>query len=234
METTRTALITGGTRGFGFALASSLVADGWRVVIDGRDRHTLDAALELLGPAATGVAGDVTDPAHRRTLVSAAQAGGRLDVLVNNASTLGPTPLPPLRALGPASLAELFAVNVIAPLGLVQLALPLLRASSGTIVSVTSDAAIEAYDGWGGYGASKAALEQLTAVLAAEEPGLSVWSFDPGDMRTEMHQDAFPAEDIGDRPLPEEVAVPALRRLLWDRPPSGRYRAADVVAGADR
>jgi NAD(P)-dependent dehydrogenase (short-subunit alcohol dehydrogenase family) len=228
-----TAIITGGSRGFGLALATDLVRDGWNVVIDGRDADAVHAAAHRLGPNAIPVPGDVTDAAHREALVAAAWELGRLDLLVNNASELGPSPLPTLRRLPLDVLEHLYRVNVIAPLGLVQEALPLLEGRDGAIVDVTSDAAVEAYDGWGGYGSSKAALDQLSAVLGVEEAGVRVWSFDPGDMRTQMHQDAFPGEDISDRPEPASV-VPALRRLLADRPPSGRYRASDLLAETHR
>jgi NAD(P)-dependent dehydrogenase (short-subunit alcohol dehydrogenase family) len=174
------------------------------------------------------IAGDIADPAHREALVAAAASLGSLDLLVNNASTLGPSPLPVLRNYPLADFEQVYRVNVVAPLALVQRALPLLHASNGTIVAVTSDAAVEGYEGWGAYGSSKAALEQLHNVLAAEQPTLRVYRFDPGDMRTEMHQQAFPGEDISDRPEPETM-VPALRRLLHDAPPSGRYRAADLL-----
>ena len=216
----QTAIITGGTRGFGRALAESLAADGWRVIVDGRT--PVDVAGAIVVP------GDVTDAVHRAALVEA--AGRRLDLLVNNASTLGPSPLPRLADLPVDAIGEVFRTNAGAPLALIQQALPLLRATPGAaVVNVTSDAAVEAYEGWGIYGASKAALEQLSSVLAVEEPGVRVWTFDPGDMRTQMHQDAFPGEDIGDRPLPEDVAVPAFRRLLEERPPSGRVRATSLV-----
>jgi NAD(P)-dependent dehydrogenase (short-subunit alcohol dehydrogenase family) len=172
----------------------------------------------------------VADADHRRALIEAARSLGGLDLLVNNASVLGPSPLPPLSAYPLEALGQVYDVNVVAPLGLIQLALPLLNASShGRILNITSDAATEAYEGWGGYGSSKAALEQLSNVLAAECSRLTIWWFDPGDMRTQMHQEAFPGEDISDRPEPES-AVPALLRLLDERPPSGRYRAADLTA----
>jgi NAD(P)-dependent dehydrogenase (short-subunit alcohol dehydrogenase family) len=174
------------------------------------------------------VPGDVTDAAHRIDLINAARSLGGLDLLVNNASTLGPSPLPHLADLPVDAIGEVFRTNAGAPLALIQLALPLLRSSGGAVVNVTSDAAVEAYEGWGIYGASKAALDQLSHVLGAEEPLVRVWSFDPGDMRTQMHQDAFPGEDISDRPEPTTV-VPALRRLLADRPASGRVRAADLA-----
>jgi len=222
------AIITGGSRGLGAALAEALVARGWTVVIDGRDAAAVEATAARLGPRAVAVPGDVTDAAHRAALVAVAEEHGRLDLLVNNASTLGPSPLPRLRDLPSGALGATFATNVEAPLALVQLALPLLARSGGALVNVTSDAAVEAYPGWGAYGSSKAALEQLSNVLAAEEPGVRVWWVDPGDLRTQMHQEAFPGEDISDRPDPATV-VPAFVRLLAERPPSGRVRAADLV-----
>jgi NAD(P)-dependent dehydrogenase (short-subunit alcohol dehydrogenase family) len=222
-----TAIITGGSRGLGLALARDLARDGWTVIVDARDEAALRAATA--GTTIGAVPGDVTDAAHRAALVAAAADTGRLDLLVNNASVLGPSPLPPLRDLTVDDLAEIHRVNVAAPLALVQEALPQLRASGGAVVNVTSDAAVEAYEGWGGYGSSKAALEQLSNVLAAEEPEVRVWWVDPGDMRTQMHQDAFPGEDISDRPEPESV-VPAFRRLLAESPPSGRVRASDLLA----
>lgn len=201
------------------------------MLIDGRGAAAVHAAAGRLGPSVHPLPGDVTDPRHREALVAAAWQLGGLDLLVNNASALGPSPLPTLRHHPLDGLEEVFRANVVAPLGLIQDALPLLATHRGTIVNVTSDAAVEAYGGWGGYGASKAALEQLSNVLAVEEPDVRVWWFDPGDMRTQMHQDAFAGEDISDRPEPETV-VPAFRRLLAERPPSGRYRAADLLAGA--
>jgi len=228
------ALITGGSKGFGRAVAADLVTEGWTVVIDGRDAGALaEVAEQLAGSPGQVVAvpGDVTVAPHRDALVSAARAHGRLDLLVNNASTLGPSPLPRLSRYSLTALEEVYRVNVLAPLALIQRALPLLVASGGAVVNISSDAAVEGYEGWGGYGSSKAALDQLGRVLAAEHPDLRVYGFDPGDMRTQMHQDAFPGEDISDRPEPETV-VPALRRLLQESPPSGRYRAADLAVGA--
>jgi NAD(P)-dependent dehydrogenase (short-subunit alcohol dehydrogenase family) len=218
-----TAVVTGGSRGFGRAVARDLVEAGWEVVIDGRDRQAVLDAADSIG--AMAFAGDINDPEHRRRLLDQP----RLDLLVNNAGTLGASPLPSLAGYPLDVLADVFRANVIAPLALVQLARPKLAASSGAVVNVTSDAGAEPYAGWGGYGASKAALDQLTAVLAVENPALRFWSLDPGDMRTQMHQDAFPGEDITDRPLPEEAA-PAVRWLVTHRPPSGRVRASDLLA----
>jgi NAD(P)-dependent dehydrogenase (short-subunit alcohol dehydrogenase family) len=225
------ALITGGGRGLGLALARGLLSNGWRVVTDARRAGHLAAAL----PGAVVVPGDVTDPAHREALAEmvgelsiAAGAPGRLDLLVNNASDLGPSPLPRLDDVPLAAARNVFETNVLAPLALTQQFLPALRAAGGIVVNVSSDAAVEAYEGWGAYGAAKAALDQLSAVLAAEEPELAVYAVDPGDMRTEMHQAAFPGEDISDRQEPEAV-VPALLRLIATRPPSGRVRAADFA-----
>jgi NAD(P)-dependent dehydrogenase (short-subunit alcohol dehydrogenase family) len=223
---TNVAIITGGSRGLGRALAEDLADDGWSVVVDARDGDALGAAA-MGRSRIRAIPGDVTDPDHRAALVAAAADLGRLDLLVNNASSLGPTPLPSLREVALADLESVLRVNVVAPLGLIQLALPLLAASGGAVLDITSDAAVEGYEGWGTYGSSKAALDQLGNVLAAEEPAVRVWSFDPGDMRTQMHQDAFPGEDISDRPEAATV-VPAVRRLLRDRPPSGRVRVSDL------
>jgi NAD(P)-dependent dehydrogenase (short-subunit alcohol dehydrogenase family) len=225
------AIITGASEGFGRALAAALAHEGWDLVIDARRPGPLASTatgLRQHGHQVVALPGDVRDAAHRAELVGAAGNLGRLDLLVNNASTLGPSPLPRLADYPLDELAAVYDVNVVAPLALLQLALPLLRASQGTIVNITSDAAVEGYETWGGYGSSKAALEQVTNVLGAEEPELRVYRFDPGDMRTTMHQDAFPGEDISDRPEPSGV-VPALLRLLHDAPPSGRYRAAELV-----
>jgi NAD(P)-dependent dehydrogenase (short-subunit alcohol dehydrogenase family) len=227
---TSTAIITGGSRGLGRALATDLARRGWYVAIDGRDGHAVRATAAGIG--AHAVPGDVTDPVHRAHLVAAVEAAtGRLDLLVNNASTLGASPLPRLGELSLDAAEHVYRVNVLAPLGLVQHALSLLRRSGGAILNVTSDAAVEAYPGWGGYGSSKAALEQLSHILAVEEPDLRVWWLDPGDLRTRLHAEAFPGEDISDRPEPETV-LPALRRLLSRRPPSGRFRAAELMVGA--
>ena len=222
----RTAIVTGGSRGLGLALSQTLVTAGWTVVADGRDASALRAAEDELGTRFIGVAGDINDPHHRRDLVAA--AGASLDLVVNNASTLGPLPMLPLAELSGEEFARVLHTNVVAPLALIQEALPLFT-GEGAIVNITSDAAVEGYPRWGAYGASKAALEQLSNVLAAEHPALRVWWVDPGDMRTQMHQDAFPDDDISDRPRPEEV-VPAFLRVLAERPPSGRVRAGDLLA----
>jgi NAD(P)-dependent dehydrogenase (short-subunit alcohol dehydrogenase family) len=221
------ALLTGASRGLGLALARALAGRGWRLVVDARDPGPLEAARAELARHTdiAALAGDVADPAHRRALVAA--AGGRLDALVNNASLLGPSPQPALADYPLDVLERVLRVNALAPLGLVQLALPLL-APGGRIVNVTSDAAVEAYAGWGGYGAAKAALEQLTRVLAAEHPDLRVYAVDPGDMNTRMHQEAFPGEDISDRP-PPEASVPGLLALLEGDVPSGRHLARDLA-----
>jgi NAD(P)-dependent dehydrogenase (short-subunit alcohol dehydrogenase family) len=225
-----TALITGASRGLGLELARALADRGWRLVVDGRDAQALHDARAQLARLTdvVAVAGDVADEWHRTALVDA--AGTRLDALVNNASTLGPSPLPGLARYPLDALARVLEVNALAPLRLVQLALPLIP-EGGRIVNVTSDAAVEGYPGWGGYGASKAALEQLTRVLAAEHPGLRVHSYDPGDMRTRMHQEAFPGEDISDRP-PPAAGVPALLELLEAELPSGRYQSSTLPAAA--
>jgi len=226
----KVALVTGGSRGLGRALARALADRGWRLVIDARGAEELEAArAELAGQTTvTALAGDVADDEHRRTLVTAALELGGLDLLVNNASALGPSPQPRLADYPLDTLAHVYGVNVLAPLALVQLALPLLERSHGRILTLTSDAAVEGYEGWGGYGSSKAALEQLTNVLAAEHPLLRVYWVDPGDMNTRMQQEAFPGEDVSDRP-PPEASVPGLLVLVEDERPSGRYRARELA-----
>jgi NAD(P)-dependent dehydrogenase (short-subunit alcohol dehydrogenase family) len=234
MSDNQTAIITGASRGLGRALAAGLAREGFDLIIDARDAAALHAAagaLRAAGATVTAVAGDVTDPAHRAALLAAASGAGRLDLLVNNAGTLGASPLPALADYPADELRAAFEANVIAPIALTQLALPLLRASGGAVLNITSDAAVEAYAGWGGYGAAKAALEQASNVLAAEEPTVRVWWADPGDLRTDMHQLAFPGEDISDRPEPSSV-VPAFLRLVTQRLPSGRYRAAHLMPSA--
>jgi len=223
------AIITGASRGLGLALATGLADAGWQLVVDARDGAALAAAAGPLG--AHAVPGDVTDPAHRAALVAAADELGGADLLVNNAGILGPSPQPRLGDYPLDVLRSVYEVNVVAPLGLIQLALPGLRARGGAVVNVTSDAAVEGYEGWGGYGSAKAAVEQASTVLAAEEPALRVWRVDPGDLRTRMHQEAFPDEDISDRPLPE-IVVPAFLHLITMRPASGRVRLADVTVPA--
>jgi NAD(P)-dependent dehydrogenase (short-subunit alcohol dehydrogenase family) len=225
------AIITGASRGLGLALARSLATDGWNLVIDGRDGDALSEAAAALDSAAAvrAIPGDVADPAHRGELVAAATELGGVDLLVNNASVLGPSPQPTLAEYPLDVLRQVYEVNTVAPLALAQRALPALRRAHGVVVDITSDAAVEPYEGWGGYGSSKAALEQIGNVLGAEEPDVRVYTFDPGDMRTRMHQEAFPGEDISDRPEPESV-VPAFRRLLWEKPASGRYRASDFAS----
>lgn len=231
-----TALITGASRGLGLALAQSLATDRWRLIIDARGAPALaEAASEL--SAATDVlalAGDVADDVHRHRLSDAVDDMGRLDLLVNNASTLGVSPQPHLVDFPLPELEQVYRINVLAPVALTQLLLPRLRASRGTILNISSDAAVEPYAGWGGYGSSKAALDHVSAILAAEEPDVRVYAVDPGDMRTELQQQAFPGEDISDRPEPDSV-VPALLHLIERRPPSGRYRAAQLfLAGTGR
>jgi NAD(P)-dependent dehydrogenase (short-subunit alcohol dehydrogenase family) len=221
-----TGIVTGASRGLGLALTRTLAADGWRLVVDARDADALArATADLDGVIA--VPGDVADAWHRQGLV--VEAGDRIDLLVNNASVLGPSPQPALSHYPLAELARVYAVNVMAPLGLFQAALPRL-APGATVLNITSDAAVEPYEGWGGYGSSKAALEQLTAILAAEHPGLRIHAVDPGDMRTRLQQEAFPGEDISDRPPPED-SVPGLLALIAGSHPSGRHRAHDL-AGA--
>ena len=225
------ALITGASRGLGCAVANALAERGWTLVVDGRDRATLETAAAGLrqsgASSITAVVGDVADPPHRAELAAAVTEAGRLDLLVNNASVLGPSPQPSLAAYPLDQLLRVYEVNTFAPLALIQSLLAGLTRTGGCIIDISSDAAVEPYGGWGGYGSSKAALDQLTAILGAEHPGLRIYAFDPGDMRTDLHQAAFPGEDISDRPWPETV-VPALLRLATSGLPNGRYRAADV------
>jgi NAD(P)-dependent dehydrogenase (short-subunit alcohol dehydrogenase family) len=229
------AIVTGASRGLGRALAEGLAREGWSLVIDGRDAAALEVAtagLEPLlvpGSACRALAGDITDPAHRRDLAAAAAELGGLDLLINNAGTLGTSPLPSLGDYPLDDLRVAFEVNVVAPLGVTQAVLPLLLQSPRPrVLNITSDAAVEAYEGWGGYGAGKAALDHIGAVFAVEYPSIAVWSVDPGDLRTVMHQAAFPGEDISDRPDPVTV-VPAFLELIRSERPSGRYRAGELV-----
>ncbi|HWG00423.1 MAG TPA: SDR family oxidoreductase [Trebonia sp.] len=229
------AVITGASRGLGRALATGLARAGYDIVIDARDGASLAEARTAIsehapGSSVTAVQGDVTDPAHRDALIEAAE--GMAGLLINNAGTLGAAPLPALADYPVDDLRGTFEANVIAPIALIQLFLPQLRANGGAVLNVTSDAALAAYTGWGGYGAAKAGLEQASNVLAAEETAVRVWWVDPGDLRTDMHQAAFPGEDISDRPLPESV-VPAFLRLIAERLPSGRYRAGEIGDGGE-
>ncbi|TML65529.1 MAG: SDR family oxidoreductase [Actinobacteria bacterium] len=217
-------IVTGASRGLGLALARELAKRGWTLVVDARGADALQSAAAGLN-GVVPVPGDMSATDHRRALVEA--AGDRIDLVVSNASLLGPSPQPRLAEYPLDELARVYEVNVFAPLALVQLALPRL-APNAAIVHVTSDAAVEPYEGWGGYGSSKAALEQLTAILAAEHPELRVYTVDPGDMRTQMQQDAFPGEDISDRPPPEE-SVPGLLALVEGSLPSGRYQARELA-----
>ena len=227
----RNALITGASRGLGLALARQLTQQGWNLIIDARGEDALEAARVELSSTTSVIAipGDVTDPAHRRLLVEAAQKLGPLDLLVNNASILGPSPQPALLEYPLDVLEQVYRTNVIAPLALLQ-ALHQHLKPGACIINITSDAGVEAYEGWGGYGSSKAALEQLSHILAAENPQWRVYWVDPGDMRTQMHQEAFPGEDISDRPLPE-VSVPGLLALINGTHPSGRYAARALSPG---
>lgn len=223
-----TTLITGASQGLGLALARVYAARGHRLIIDARRPGPLAEAADDLRRATEVVAipGDVADPEHRAAL--AAAVGDRLDLLVHNASTLGPTPLRPLAELGADDLAATLATNLVAPHALTAALLPALRAARGTVLAISSDAAVEHYETWGPYAAAKAGLEHLIGTLGAEEPDLRCYAVDPGDMRTAMHAAAFPGEDISDRPRPVMVA-PALLQLLDTRPPSGRYRAAEYA-----
>ncbi|HET8616415.1 MAG TPA: SDR family oxidoreductase [Actinomycetales bacterium] len=228
----RSALVTGASRGLGLALTRRLLALGWDVTVDARDRARLEESLsDAPGPGRlTVVPGDVADAEHRHALAAAARSRGQLHLLVNNASVLGPSPQPGLAEYPLETLRSVYEVNVFAPLSLSQLLLPALARVGGTIVNVSSDAAVEAYPGWGGYGSAKAALDHLSAVLAVEHPDVRVLALDPGDMATDLQQQAFPGEDVSDRADPESV-VPVLLQLVEDRRPSGRYRVADLAAG---
>jgi NAD(P)-dependent dehydrogenase (short-subunit alcohol dehydrogenase family) len=229
---TNTSIITGASQGLGLSLARALAYRGGNLIIDARGGEALERAAQELreGGAAsvTAIAGDVADDWHRGALIDA--AGDRIDLLVNNASALGPSPMPALADYPLAELERVYRVNLTAPLALAQLALPVIPAG-GRILNVTSDAAVEPYEGWGGYGSSKAALEQLTAILAAEHPQLRIYAVDPGDMRTAMHQAAFPGEDISDRPPPDD-SVPGLLELIDGELPSGRYQAREILVAA--
>lgn len=227
-----TAIITGASMGFGRAVAMKLARQDWNLVVDGRSRDSLEAAgrsLSLGEGEVRAIVGDIVDEAHRTELLAAAVDLGDFRLLINNASTLGPSPLPALAVYPIADLRRVIDVNLLAPLSLTQIALPHLRQLFGTVVNVTSDAAVKPYEGWGGYGMSKAALEQASNVLASEETDVTVYWFDPGDMKTRMHQEAFPGEDISDRPDPES-RVPALLDLLAGGLPSGRYTAESLLA----
>jgi NAD(P)-dependent dehydrogenase (short-subunit alcohol dehydrogenase family)/catechol 2,3-dioxygenase-like lactoylglutathione lyase family enzyme len=228
MSTNNTILITGASRGLGLALARTLAQQGWTLIITARGAEALEAARRELAQqtAVVAIAGDVSDPTHRADILRAAEAVGGLDAVVNNAGILGPSPQPSLLDYPLEILEEVYRANVIAPLGVLQAVRHTLR-DGARIINITSDAAVQPYEGWGGYGSSKAAFEQLSAILAAENPAWKVYWVDPGDMRTQMHQDAFPGEDISDRPLPE-VSVPGLMILLTENLPSGRYQARMV------
>ena len=222
-----TALITGGSRGLGRALTLELSAQGWDVITTARTAADIDSVVAAGAPRVTAIAGTVRDEAHRTRL--AELAGDSLDLLVNNASYLGPSPLAEVAEFSPDELHAVYDTNVVAPLALAALLMPALERVGGTVVNVSSDAAVEVYEGWGPYGSSKAALDHASAVLAKERPTVAVYTFDPGDMRTEMHQAAFPGEDISDRPSPESV-VPALMRLISGDSASDRYTIADLAS----
>lgn len=230
MELVKTGLITGASRGLGRALARLLAERGWQLIIDARGAGELDIVRQELEPITHvwAVAGDVTLPAHRKALAELAESAGGLDMVINNAGILGPSPQPDLLAYPLEVLEEVYRANVIAPLGILQAMQKAIKPGA-VILNITSDAGVEPYAGWGGYGSSKAALEQLSAVLAEENPGWKVYWVDPGDMRTRMQQEAFPGEDISDRPLPEQNA-PGILRLLAGDYPSGRYRANQFLA----
>ncbi|HVD63991.1 MAG TPA: SDR family NAD(P)-dependent oxidoreductase [Lapillicoccus sp.] len=229
-STSRTALVTGASAGLGRALATTLADRGWTLVVDARGADRLAEVAAELSRRTTvdAVPGSVTDPTHRAELATAVRRHGHLDLLVHNASELGGSPQPSLTDLESQTFHAVLETNVVAPAALTRELLPDLTAARGTVLAVSSDAAVEHYEGWGAYGASKAALDHLVGTFASEHPSLRWYAVDPGDMRTAMHQAAFPGEDISDRPLPETV-VPALLRLLEAAPSSGRYRAIDFA-----
>jgi NAD(P)-dependent dehydrogenase (short-subunit alcohol dehydrogenase family) len=229
MSQPKTALITGSSRGLGLALARSLAREGWTLILDARGAAALERARRTLAEhtQVVAIAGDVSDPVHRSELVNAVRRLGGVDLVVNNASILGPSPQPALLEYPLDVLAHVYAINVLAPLGILQVLRDQLKPQA-RIINISSDAAREPYPGWGGYGSSKAALEQLSAILAAEHPELRVYWVDPGDMQTQMHQEAFPGEDISDRPPPES-SVPGLLELIHADLPSGRYQARILV-----
>ena len=225
----KTALITGASRGLGQALARGLAQRGWNLILTARDETKLRQVRDELAQKThvAAIAGDVNDPAHREALAVLARGHAGLDLVINNAGALGPSPLKLLLDHPLDELAQVFASNVIAPLGIIQAVRSELK-PGGRIINVSSDAAVNAYPGWGGYGASKAALEQLSAVLAVENPEITVSWVDPGDMRTDMHQAAYLGEDISDRPLPE-ARVPGFIALIESDLPSGRYTISDLT-----
>lgn len=227
-----TALITGASRGLGRALARALAARGWNLLLDGRDFVALRAIRDELATVThvVALAGDVADPVHRHDLGVLARGMCGLDAVINNAGALGPSPLPPVVEYPLDAFESVLKTNVVAPLGVIQSVVADLKPGA-RIVNVSSDAGVEPYPGWGGYGASKAALEHLSAVLAVERPDLKVYWVNPGDMRTDMHQEAYPGEDISDRPLPE-ASVPGFVRLLEESFPSGRYTAQSLETSA--
>lgn len=225
-----TALITGASRGLGLAMARRLATDGWQLIITARNAEVLEDVRRQLNQYSlvTAVAGDVSNGSHRQAVAAIAKKMGGLDAIINNAGILGPSPQPDLLNYPLDVLEQVYQINVLAPLGVLQAVQSSLKPNP-RIINVTSDAGAEAYPGWGGYGSSKAALEHLSAILAAENPGWRVYWVDPGDMRTQMHQEAFPDEDISDRPLPEE-SVPGLIKLLTGDYSGGRYLAKDLAA----
>ncbi len=225
----KNALITGASRGLGLALARQLAQNEWGLIVDARGKKALDQVHQELSTQTKVIAipGDVTSEPHRKKLAKAADELGGLDALINNASFLGPSPQPQLLEYPLDVLEQVYETNIIAPLALIQALHPALKLDA-CIMNITSDAGVEAYGGWGGYGSSKAALEHLSHIFAEENPSLRVYWVDPGDMQTQMQQEAFPDEDISDRPLPEEL-VPGLISLIEGNQSSGRYRAHELI-----
>jgi len=231
ITTTKTALITGASKGFGLALAEALAQKGWQLIINARNAKTLLSTQRHLEQFTTvaAISGDVRDEIHLLQFAEKLEAlDWKLDLVVNNASTLGASPQPALLDYHMDTLHQIFHTNVLAPISLLQKVKPFLTRTA-KIINLSSDAAANAYEHWGGYGASKAALDHISRTLEVENPNLQVYALDPGDMRTDMHQAAFPGENIEDRPLPTTVAVPAALELILGSHPSGRYAAGELV-----
>lgn len=227
----KTALITGASKGFGRALVETLAKEGWQLLINARNPQTLLETQRYLEQFTEvhAISGDVKDEIHLLQLPEKLeQLNWKLDLIVNNASTLGASPQPVLLEYPIESIHQIFHTNVIAPLSLLQKLKGYLK-DQAKIINLSSDAAANAYENWGGYGASKAALDHLTSIFIKENPQWSVYAFDPGDMRTEMHQAAFPGENIEDRPLPQSIAVPAALKLINENLNSGRYEASQLA-----
>jgi NAD(P)-dependent dehydrogenase (short-subunit alcohol dehydrogenase family) len=231
MTNKKSALITGASKGLGYALAEHLAQNGWNLLINARNAKQLLEARNHLEQftKVIAISGDVRDELHLLQLAEALESNQwQPDLVVNNASALGVSPMPHLLDHPVEDLHVIFHTNMIAPISLLQKVKPYLK-SDATIINVSSDAGAGAYETWGAYGGSKAGLDHMTDILAKEYPAWRFYAFDPGDMRTEMHQAAFPGQDISDRPLPTEQAVPAIIRLIENELPGGRYTASALL-----